>query len=505
MGSHSSNNKLIAKNTFFLYIRSIILMLVALYTSRVVLQALGVEDYCIYNLVGGVVAMFSMLSSTLSTASQRFITYALGGNDFNHLKKVFSTSITLHIILGVIVVVLLEVFGVWFLNHKLNIPAERLSVANWVFQFSILTFFVNVVSVPYNALIIAHEKMSAFAYISIVDGFLKLGIALLLQWVTFDKLLLYAILYSIVAIIIRFIYSAYCTKQFVETRQLSLQIDKSLFKEMFAFSGWNFIGVGSLILRNQGIDILLNIFFGVSVNAAKGVSNQVQSAVQQFVGNFTSSVTPQLTKSVAQKDYARTNSLIVHSSRFAFFMMMLFAVPIIVYSKEILQLWLVEVPQYSVSMVKLIMICLLCDIISLFLKNTLLAFGDIRNYQLMVGSIKLLALPLAYIILKCGGSPLTGIWVNIILEIVCLGFRLSLIKKKLDFKIYNFIFKVLLLCWVVFFVAYQSANIFYYHVTDNLYIGVAFCIIITMICIFVALSKTERDLIKKVIYNKIKR
>lgn len=480
-------------------------MLVALYTSRVVLQVLGVEDYGIYNVVGGVVTMFSMLSSTLSSATQRFITYALGGNDFNHLKKVFSTSITLHIILGVIVVVLLEVFGVWFLNHKLNIPAERLSVANWVFQFSILTFFVNVVSVPYNALIIAHEKMSAFAYISIVDGFLKLGIALLLQWVTFDKLLLYAILYSIVAIIIRFIYSAYCTKQFVETRQLSLQIDKSLFKEMFAFSGWNFIGVGSLILRNQGIDILLNIFFGVSVNAAKGVSNQVQSAVQQFVGNFTSSVTPQLTKSVAQKDYARTNSLIVHSSRFAFFMMMLFAVPIIVYSKEILQLWLVEVPQYSVSMVILIMIYLLSDTMSRFLTNALLAFGEIRNFQLIVGGIKLLALPIAYVFLKCGGSPLTGIWVNIILDFVCLGFRLLLIKQKIEFSIYNFIFRVFLSCWVTFVLVYQIVKLFYCHITDNLYIGVVFCFVITIIFIYAVLSKSERALIKNIISQKIRK
>lgn len=480
-------------------------MLVALYTSRVVLQALGVEDYGIYNVVGGVVAMFSMLSSTLSTASQRFITYALGGNDAKNLKNVFSTCITLHIILGVIVVVLLEFLGVWLLNNKLNIPPERLSVANWVFQFSILTFFVNVVSVPYNALIIAHEKMSAFAYISIVDGFLKLGIAFLIQWTTFDKLLVYALLYSVVAIIIRFIYSAYCTRKFVEAKSISFQINKPLFKEMFGFSTWNFIGVSSLILRNQGIDILLNMFFGVSVNAAKGISNQVQGAVQQFVGNFTSAVNPQLTKSVAQKDYTRTGSLIIHGSRLAFFMMMLFAVPIIIYSKEILQLWLADVPEYAELMVKLIMIYLLSDTMSRFLTNALLAFGNIRDFQLIVGGIKLLALPLAYIILKFGGSPLTGIWVNIILEFVCLGFRLSLIKQRLNFNIFNFIFKVLLTCWTMFFIAYISASVFYYRVSDNLYIGGTLSILISVICIYAALSKSERNLIIKGIYNKFKR
>lgn len=480
-------------------------MLVALYTSRVVLDALGVDDYGIYNVVGGVVAMFSMLSSTLSTASQRFITYALGGNDFNHLKKVFSTCITLHIILGIIVVALLEFLGVWLLNNKLNIPPERLSVANWVFQFSILTFFVNVVSVPYNALIIAHEKMSAFAYISIIDGFLKLGIAFLIQWTTFDKLLVYALLYSVVAIIIRFIYSAYCTRKFVEAKSISFQINKPLFKEMFGFSTWNFIGVSSLILRNQGIDILLNMFFGVSINAAKGISNQVQAAVQQFVGNFTSSVTPQLTKSVAQKDYARTSSLIVHSSRLAFFMMMLFAIPIIVYSKEILQLWLIDVPEYAGSMVNLIMICSLSNTMSLYITNTLLAFGNIRNFQLIVGGIKLLALPAAYVVLKMGGTPLTGIWINIIINFVCLGFNLLLLKRRMDISINHFIFNVVLPCWFIFFVTYQSSSAFYYHISENLYIGIAFCVIITIICIYCAFSKSERDLIKKVIYNKIKR
>ena len=319
MSNYSIQNKKIVKNTIFLYIRSIIMMLVSLYTSRIVLQVLGVEDYGIYNLVGSVVAMFSMLSSTLSSASQRFITYALGGNDSENVRKVFSTCVTLHVVLGIIVVFLLEVLGVWFLNNQLNIPQSRLYVAHWVFQFSILTFFINVISVPYNAVIIAHEKMSAFAYISIIDGLLKLVIAVLLIWITLDKLLLYSILHAIVAISIRFIYLTYCKRHFIETRNISFHVNKHLFKEMFSFSGWNLIGNGSLILRNQGIDIILNLFFGVSVNAAKGISNQVQAAVHQFVGNFTSSINPQLTKSVAQKNYERTRALIIHGPRFAFF------------------------------------------------------------------------------------------------------------------------------------------------------------------------------------------
>lgn len=496
----NSANKRIAKNTFFLYIRSIILMLVSLYTSRIVLQVLGVDDYGIYNLVGGVVAMFTMLSSTLSSASQRFITYALGSNDNVNLKNVFSTCVTLHIILGLIVVALLEICGVWFLNNHLNIPENRLSVAHWVFQFSILTFFINVISVPYNAAIIAHEKMSAFAYISIIDGLLKLGIAFLLIWVTIDKLLLFAILHAVVAIAIRILYTFYCTHNFEETNKVTIKVDKTLFKEMFSFSGWNLIGSSSLVLRNQGIDILLNIFFGVSVNAAKGISNQVQFAVHQLIDNFTSAITPQLTKSVAQNDYNRTKTLIFHGTRFSFFMMMVFAIPIMIYSKEILELWLVEVPNFTVEMVNLVLLYLLCDSLSRHLINTLLAFGDIRNYQLIIGGIKMLALPIAYVILKLGGSPLIGIWVNIFLDIVCLGGNFFFIKNKLNISIIDFVIKIVVLpCWITFFIVYALAWLFYRNISNNLFLGCFVSIMITVICIIIALTQSERDLLIKYI------
>jgi len=503
--SNYSSNKKIAINTLVLYIRSIVIMLIALYTSRVVLQVLGVDDYGIYNVVGGVVAVFSMFSSTLSAASQRFITYALGKGDIHQLKIVFSTSVLLHFVLGVIVVLLLEFLGAWFLNNRLNIPVERLCVAKWVFQFSILTFFINVISLPYNAVIIAHEKMKAFAYISIVDGFLKLIVALILPFFPWDKLLIYAILQSIVAIMVRLMYYVYCARNFKESRSVKCYVDGSLFKEMFAFSGWNLFGSGSLVLRNQGVDILLNLFFGVTVNAAKGISNQVQNAVHQFVTNFTSSITPQLTKSVAQENFERTKMLMFHGSRLSFFLMMIFVVPIMTYTKETLSIWLVDVPDYTVDMVRLVLVCMLCESISRFLTNTILAFGEIKIFQLTVGVLKLLAIPITYIFLKRGGSPLTGIWVNILLELLCFGGRLFFAKRKLTFDVLNFVWNVFVLCWISFFVCFLISFTIYKGLDGNFFVGVGTSLIATILCVVLSLKKKERDVIKNAVRRKMAR
>ena len=323
MSNNSASNKRIAKNTLFLYFRSIFLILITLYTSRVILQSLGVRDFGIYNVVGGVVAMFSMLSGSMQTATQRFLTFALGKNDFTNLKKVFMTSISIHIALGAILVVLLEVVGTWFLYNKMNIPAERVDIAFWVLQFSIATLFVNVISVPYNAAIIAHEKMATFAYISILDGLLKLGIAFAIVYTPYDRLIMYALLMFGLSLLNRIMYTMYSHRHFEETQHVKLGIEKGLFQEMFSFAGWNLFGSGSKLLRNQGVDILLNMFFGVTVNAAKGLSNQVHHAVYQFITNFQTAVNPQLTMSVAQTDYKRTHTLIIQGSRFSFYLMCL--------------------------------------------------------------------------------------------------------------------------------------------------------------------------------------
>lgn len=490
------NNRRIAKNTLLLYVRSILLILISLYTSRVILQSLGVSDYGIYNVVGGVVTMFTMISTSMSTASQRFVTYALGEGDFEKLKKVFSTSITLHIIIGALLVLLIEFFGVWFLYTKLNIPAERLNVAFWVLQLSIATLFVNIISVPYNSLIIAHEKMSAFAYISILEAVLKLLTAFAVFWSPIDRLILYSILMFLTALLIRIIYTVYSQRKFEETRKVKLSIEHDLFKEMFSFAGWNLFGNGSLLLRNQGVDILLNLYFGVTVNAAKGICNQVQSAVYQFVSNFQTAVNPQLTMSVAQKDFDRTHSLISKGGRFSFYMLSMFAVPLIVAAPEVLSFWLVEVPEYTVIFIRWILIYLLLDTLSRFLITAVLAYGKIKIYQIIVGGTKLLTLPLVYVWLLLGGNPLTGILANIIIEIACLCQRLYFNSKYNGLSWHSYMFNTVLPCWSIFALAFVPSYLIRLYFSTNIFMLIISSLLITTIVIgLLGLKKGERQMV----------
>lgn len=502
IGDNVSNNRRIAKNTVYLYFRSLFLLLISLYTSRVTLQVLGVEDYGIYQVVGGVVSMFSMLSSTLASATQRFITFALGKSDFQELRNVFSTSVTLHVILGLIVVFLLEVVGIWFLNHKINIPSERLAVAGWVMQFSIATFFVGVISVPYNAVIIAHEKMSAFAYFSILEGVLKLAAVFLLMAISWDKLLLYSAFYFIIAVTIRSIYSFYSRRHFEETRRIVFRVNKDLFKEMFAFAGWNLYGNGSLVLRNQGVDIVLNLFFGVFVNAAKGVSNQVNTAIHQLVGNFTTAMKPQLTKAIALNDTQRAFALINNGSRYIFLLMLFFTIPIISCTSQLLELWLGAVPEYAVEFVQWTMVYLLLDSLSRMLIHSILSKGDIKVYQIVVGGTKLFAIPLVWFFLQINVNPLWGIWVNIILEIICLIERLYYSRKLLSFDCIPYIKNVILRCAILFSVCYFFSRLFVTYFSTNFIISILFSILITSSSIWI-IGTTSRE--HKVVIDIIKR
>lgn len=503
MKESSSNNKLIAKNTIVLYIRSIFLLLVSLYTSRVTLQVLGIDDFGIFTLVTGVVQMFSLLKGALSGASQRYITYALGENNMEKLKKVFSTSMTIHVLMGLAMVVLLETLGLWFLYNSLNIPVERLDVANIVMQCAIVSFFFNMISVPYDALINAHERMTAFAYIGILEAVLKLLSAVVLTFiVSYDKLIIFSILSLGIAVLLRVIYNAYCKKNFEEARSVKYSIDKSLFRQMFAFSGWNLIGEGSLLLRNQGIDILLNIFFGVAFNAAKGICNQVQGAIFQFISNFQAAVRPQLTKSIAQKEYERTYDLIMQGSRFSFYLMTFFSIPIFVNIEDILGLWLTEVPPYSVELIRWTLVYLLWDTLSRFLIHAILSTGDIRNYQLLAGGTKLLAIPLAYVCLLLGASPVIGVIVNIVLEIVCFVERLFFSKKQIGFPAAKYVLLTMHRCWLLFAVGLFITMLFDVFVSSSVWISFPFSLGMTVLFIWATgLKREERVMIQQKITN----
>lgn len=326
MINNIENNKRIAKNALLLYFRTFFTMAVALYTSRVILKVLGIEDYGIYNVIGGVVAMFSAISGTLSSSISRFLTYELGENKSERLNRIFSTSVNIQVIISIIIILTGEIVGVWFINYKMQIPAERLIAANWVFQCSLFTFIINLISIPYNACIIAHEKMSAFAYISILEVTLKLVIVYSLLISPYDKLITYAILLTVVSLFIRSTYSIYCKRHFTECKY-HLSYEKKLLKEMLSFAGWSFLGNSAYIFNTQGINILINIFFGVTLNAARGITTQVEGAIMQFVNNFTMAINPQITKSYAsgEKDYMF--SLICQGAKYSYILLLFFVIP----------------------------------------------------------------------------------------------------------------------------------------------------------------------------------
>ena len=444
MRTPTSNTKRIAKNTLLLYIRMLLTMMVSLYTSRVVLNALGVEDYGIYNVVGGVVAMFGILSGSLSAAISRFITFELGKGDFEKLKRIFCTSINIQVILIAIITILMETIGIWFLNAKMVIPPERLQAANWVFQFSVVTFALNLLSVPYNAVIIAHEKMSAFAYISIIYCILKLVVAFIIAYNPFDKLVYYGLLIMIVGLINRTIYAVYCKKHFEEATY-QFVFDKGLMKEMFGFAGWNFFGTGSGLLRDQGGSVLINIFYGPTVNAARGIAMQVNSTVSSFVTSFTTAVNPQITKSYATGERDYMLKLVFQSAKFSFFIILLIALPILVSTPYILEFWLKQVPEYSVSFVRLAVIFVMSESLAKPLVTLMFATGDIKKYQIVVGGSRMIIdFPVSLLCLYLGAPPECIFVVAITTSFMCEMLRLFMLKKMVGFPVRSFVLNVYL-------------------------------------------------------------
>jgi O-antigen/teichoic acid export membrane protein len=441
MSQTSDNNRRIAKNTLLLYFRMLFMMVVSLYTSRVVLNSLGVEDFGIYNVVGGVVAMFSVISGTLSAAISRFITYELGKENQEKLNKIFSASVTIQLLLSLIIVILIESVGIWFLNEKMTIPLERMASANWVLQFSVITFVINLISVPYNAAIIAHEKMSAFAYISILEAICKLAIAFFIMISHIDKLIFYTILMCLVSIIVRFTYGHYCKKHFEECTY-HFHWDKEILKNMFGFAGWNFIGASSAVLRDQGGNIILNIYFGPSVNAARSIANQVNGAITGFVQNFMTALNPQITKSYASNDRGYMMALIFQGARLSFYMLLLLSLPVLINTHYILVIWLKLVPEHAVLFVQLILIFAMSESISNPLITAMLATGKIRNYQIVVGAFQILNLPISYICLELGCIPESVLVVAIFISQICLAARLYMLRGLIGLSSKQYLKKV---------------------------------------------------------------
>lgn len=441
--SNSSNNKRIVKNTLSLYVRMLFLMIIGLYTSRVILQALGIEDFGVYNVVGGFVALFSVLSRSLSTAASRFLNYEMGRGNKELLGNVFSTNFLIHVTLAVIIVIFAEIIGYWFINNRMVIPPERLSAANWVFQFSILTFCFNLLAVPYYATIIAHERMSVFAYISIFEGLTKLLICYLVMISSIDRLIMYAGLMFLVQVGVSIIYICYCKYNFSECT-LRWIFYKPLLKEIFYFASWNMIGASSVILRNHGGNVLINLFGGPVVNAARAVANQVLHAVNGFAEGFMTALKPQITQSYASGNTQYMMTLIFQGSRFSYYILLIPCLPILINTDYILSLWLKTVPEHSVLFVQLTLIFTMLESISSPLITAQLATGKVKKYQLLVGGIQLMNVPVSYVLLRLGGIPETILFVAIFFSLCCLMARLYMLRTNINLKVDNFITRVFL-------------------------------------------------------------
>ena len=437
----TENNKRIAKNTLLLYVRMLLLMLVSLYTSRVNLNALGVVDFGIYGVVCGVVGMFYIVSNALVGSINRFLAFEIGAHNQERLNSIFCTAKGIQSILVCVVLLLAETIGLWFLNNKMVIPPERLVAANWIYQFSTMSFCLDLLVIPYTADIIAHEKMSAFAYISILTAIGKLIVAWTILISPIDRLIWFGALILVNSTIIRFVYIYYCKHHFEECRS-SFRFDKSIWKEMFSFAGWNFIGTIAAIFRDQGGNILINLFAGPATNAARSIANQVNSAVSGFADNFQTAIKPQIIKSYARGNFEYLHNLIFQGARFSYYILLILAMPILCNTHYILQLWLGIVPESAVLFVQLILVLTMSESLAGPLITAMLATGNIRDFQIIVGGLNLLNLPLSYLSLRLGAIPEIVVMISIIISICCEMVRVLLLRKMIKMSIRAFLIHV---------------------------------------------------------------
>lgn len=448
----NKNNSRIAKNALLLYFRMMFLIAVSLYTSRVVLSALGVEDFGIYNVVGGIITLFSFLNGAMASSTQRYMTFELGKGDAVGLQKVFRISVHIHLLVALLILLLGETIGLWFFYEKMVIPSSRMVAAFWVYQFSILTMVVMVMSVPYNAVIIAHERMSAFAYISVLEVLLKLGVVYLLCLTNADKLIVYAALICLMQLLVCAVYGYYCSRHFEETHY-QWSWDGGLFREMLGFGIWYLWGGFAAVLFSQGLNILLNLFFGPTVNAARGIAVQVQGAVTQFSTNFQTALNPPITKSYAAGDYTYMHSLIFRSSKFTFLLLATISFPVFLETEMILRLWLGTVPSYTFIFVRLMLCVTIVDAMAGAFMVSAQATGRVRIYQSVVGGILLTIVPLSWLVLKAGGAPWSVFVIHLGVCLCAFVVRLLILRSMIHLSLSEYFLQVVCRCLGVLIIA----------------------------------------------------
>ena len=424
------------------------MMCINLYTSRIVLHTLGVEDYGIYNVVGGVVIMLSFINDSMTASTQRFLSFELGSGNKRKLSEVFSTSINIHLVISLVIVFLGETVGLWFLHEKMVIPPERMYAAEWCYQLSIFTAVLNVLSCPYISAIIAHEKMSSFAYIAIFDAVLKLLLVYLLLLFDYDRLILYAVLYAAEKLLIRMVYNIYCVKHFNECKYRWF-FQKQLFMEMASFAGWKMWGELALVFYTQGLDLLLNVFFGPVVNAARAAANHAQGAVGKFAGNFQLAINPQIMKTYASGQLKEMHQLIFTGTRFTFCLLLIVCIPLLVETPTVLGLWLKEVPEGSVAFLRLMLVILMIRRSTSVLITAVAATGKIKRYEITMSLLMLTILPISYIVLKMGGAPWSVFVVYLIIAVISFFVALYLVLPQIELVFSDYIRYAIMRCVLV--------------------------------------------------------
>lgn len=503
-----TDNKIIVRNTLYLYFRMMFTMVVTLFTSRVILQKLGVDDYGIYQAVGGIVGFLSLVNGALSTGTSRFLTYALGEGNVEKQKKTFATTFNVHILIALLVVLIAETVGFWFVCNKMVIDQDRMEAAVYVYHLSILTSLFTFMQVPYNASIIAHEHMSIFAYMSIFEVSAKLLVCYLLTFGGYDRLILYATLMLLVQVCVMLFYRFYCIKHFVEAR-FSLTFDKKIFKEISAFSGWSMFASTSIALNSQGVLILLNMFFSPAVVAARAISIQVNMAANQFVNNFRQAVNPQIVKKYAAGDYEESKHLLLESTKYSYYMMYMIALPICILAFPLLKTWLGVVPDYTVPFLQIVIIQSLFQVFDTSFYTALYAKGQLKQNALISPTLGFIVFPLTYILFVIGCSPVALSLTNLVMYAI-LGL---LIKPMLVIRFVNYtwrdIWSVFRPCLVVSSASTPLPLVFAYYIDNNLIVNflliVAVCVFSVAISVYIfGIDIATRMRVRAFVYKRIK-
>ena len=503
--SSTDNNKRIAKNALFLYLRMFLMMGVTLFTSRVILQTLGVEDFGIYNVVAGIVVLFAFINNAMAIASQRFLSFALGKKDDQEVKRVFSMSLTSHIAIAGLVLLLAETLGLWVL-WKMNFPENRLYAVGWAYHFAVFTCVANVIRVPYNAAIIAYERMSFYAWVSIIEVVAKLAIVYLLVVYSGDKLIFYSFLLFVVTVVINIVYKLYSNRQFA-TSKYQFFWDKALFKQFISFSGWSLTGSLANVGAQQGLNMIINIFCGVVVNAAVGISNQVMGAVGQFLSNFQTAFNPQLVKSYATGDKEYFMNLIFKSSKFSYYLMFVLSLPAVANCAFLLESWLGTVPEYAVEFSQLMIVFLLFDAISGPLWISVQATGKIKNYQLLMSFLILLNVPIAYMLLFMGYSPVYVFIGRVAINFITLLVRVLYLRPLIQLPARKYVVQVFVPIALVTMISLPLPLWMHYTMQNtwsNFLLNSVVCLFVSSVSIFVlGLSKGEKQMAYNMVIKKV--